>query len=57
VSHLGKHWRLPPTVLPEGDRLDLWVGDDRITTTPIDGAEALPGRFALPGLVDAPPES
>jgi imidazolonepropionase-like amidohydrolase len=46
-------WRLPPTVLPEGERRDLWVADGLITSDPIGGAESLPGRFALPGLVDA----
>jgi imidazolonepropionase-like amidohydrolase len=46
-------WRLPSTLLPEGERRDLWVADGLITPDPIDGAESLPGRFALPGLVDA----
>jgi imidazolonepropionase-like amidohydrolase len=45
--------RLPPTVLPDGDTRDLWVADCVFTTTPQDGAETLPGRYALPGLVDA----
>ena len=45
--------RLPPTVLPDGEDRDLWVSGGAITSRPQDGAEALPGRFALPGLVDA----
>jgi imidazolonepropionase-like amidohydrolase len=46
-------WRLPPTVLPDGQREDWWIGEGRLTREPIAGAEQLPGRFALPGLVDA----
>jgi imidazolonepropionase-like amidohydrolase len=46
-------WRLPATVLPDGERRDLWVRDGSLTSTPVDDAPALPGRFALPGLVDA----
>ncbi len=46
-------WRLPATVLPEGDAIDLWIADGRLSTAPVDGAELLPGRFVLPGLVDA----
>jgi imidazolonepropionase-like amidohydrolase len=46
-------WRLPAIVLPEGERRDLWVRDGSLTSTPVDDAPALPGRFALPGLVDA----
>lgn len=43
----------PPTLLPDGEQRDLWVAGGRLTATPVDGAEPLPGRFALPGLVDA----
>ena len=46
-------WLLPSTTLPEGDQQDLWVVDGRLTSRPVDGAEPLPGTFALPGLVDA----
>jgi imidazolonepropionase-like amidohydrolase len=46
-------WRLPPTHLTDGDERDLWIEDGRFTSRPIDGAEHLPGRFVLPGLVDA----
>ena len=46
-------WRLPSTFLPDGDERDLWVVDGSFSTTPVTGSEQLPGRFALPGLVDA----
>ena len=46
-------WRLPPTLLPDGERADWWIRDGKLTGSPADGAEQLPGRFALPGLVDA----
>ncbi len=52
-SAATEHWSLPPTLLPDGERRDLWVADGRLTTTPVGDAIALPGRFALPGLVDA----
>jgi imidazolonepropionase-like amidohydrolase len=40
--------------LPEGEPVDLWVSDDgRLVDYPVTGAESLPGRFVLPGLVDA----
>jgi len=31
----------------------VWIADGVFTTAPRDGAEPLPGRYALPGLVDA----
>lgn len=46
-------FRLPPTVLPDGDARDVWVANGTFTSRPVDGAEPLPGRYALPGLVDA----
>ena len=46
-------WRLPPNVLPEGDQRDLWIDGGCLTTVAVPNAESLPGRFALPGLVDA----
>jgi imidazolonepropionase-like amidohydrolase len=47
-------WRLPATLLPDGDEQQLWTSAaGRLTHEPVAGAEALPGRFALPGLVDA----
>jgi imidazolonepropionase-like amidohydrolase len=40
--------------LPEGDAVeDLWVDDAGRVSGPIDGTEALPGRFVAAGLVDA----
>ncbi len=46
-------WRLPSTQLPDGDERALWVVDGLLSSTPVDGAEVLPGQFTLPGLVDA----
>ncbi|HEX8026438.1 MAG TPA: amidohydrolase family protein [Candidatus Limnocylindrales bacterium] len=50
---MSETWRLPEVVLPDGDRRPLWIRDGRLTAEPIDHAAQLPGRFALPGLVDA----
>ena len=49
----AERWLLPSTILPDGDRRELWIADGRFSTAPVDGAERLPGKFALPGLVDA----
>jgi len=49
----GERWQLPPTLLPDGEATDLWIADGRLSAAPVDGAEILPGRFALPGMVDA----
>ena len=46
-------WKLPPIHLPAGEERDLWIDAGRFTATPVEGADPLPGRFALPGLVDA----
>jgi imidazolonepropionase-like amidohydrolase len=46
-------WRLPTIVLPDGGEDQLWISEDRLTRRPVDGAEPLPGRYVLPGLVDA----
>ena len=47
-------WRITATVLPDGDReQDLWVRDGTLTAVPQPDAEPLPGRYVLPGLVDA----
>jgi imidazolonepropionase-like amidohydrolase len=47
-------WRVRGVGLPDGDDLDAGVdGAGRWTPRPPVGAEPLPGRFALPGLVDA----
>ena len=42
------------TVLPDGEKKDLWLVGDRITCQPVDDAETISdGGFVLPGLVDA----
>lgn len=46
-------WQLPPVLLPDGEERPLWISDGRFTETPVPRAPVLPGRFALPGLVDA----
>ncbi|TYB40034.1 amidohydrolase family protein [Actinomadura chibensis] len=47
-------WRVDGVFLPGGDSGTGGVdGRGRWTPTPPDGAEPLPGRFVLPGLVDA----
>jgi imidazolonepropionase-like amidohydrolase len=47
-------FRVAATVLPDGGgRAELWTRDGRLTTTPQPDAEDLPGRYVLPGLVDA----
>jgi len=48
-----ERWKLPPTVLPDGDERDLWIADGSFSVAPVERAEILPGHFALPGLVDA----
>jgi len=51
---MSDRWRLHAVLLPEGgDPVDLWVSGGRLTAEPQDGAEELPGGWALPGLVDA----
>jgi imidazolonepropionase-like amidohydrolase len=47
-------WRIEATRLPEGEPVEAGItGSGRWTSQPPDGAERLPGRFVLPGLVDA----
>jgi imidazolonepropionase-like amidohydrolase len=46
-------WRLPGTLLPGGDDRQLWAADGMLTSEAPANAEPLPGRFTLPGLVDA----
>ncbi len=53
VAQSQERWRIPSTLLPEGEGQDVWIADGRFSLAPVDRAEALPGRFALPGLVDA----
>jgi len=47
-------WRVRAVRLPDADAVDAGItGGGRWTSRPTAGAEALPGRFILPGLVDA----
>jgi imidazolonepropionase-like amidohydrolase len=46
-------WRLPRLVLPDGEERRLWSADGVLTAEEIPGVRTLPGRFAMPGLVDA----
>lgn len=46
--------RITATVLPDGgERQSLWVRDGVLTGQPQPDAEEVPGRYVLPGLVDA----
>lgn len=45
--------QLSGTVLPEGERQDLWVVDGVISTEPVRDAEKVNGGWLMPGLVDA----
>src|SRR5262245_13708293 len=41
-------------LLPDDEVADLWLVGDRVTTTPVPGADTISdGGFVLPGLVDA----
>jgi imidazolonepropionase-like amidohydrolase len=47
-------WHIRAVMLPDGDGVeDVWLGAGGPSDRPMDGAEDLPGGFALPGLVDA----
>jgi imidazolonepropionase-like amidohydrolase len=48
-------WAVRAVQLPDGDRLvDLWVdAGGCLVTEPVPDAERLPGRYVVPGLVDA----
>jgi imidazolonepropionase-like amidohydrolase len=47
-------WRVRASLLPDGDRVDAGITErGQWTLQPATGAEDLPGRFILPGLVDA----
>ena len=48
-------WSVCAVPLPDGDRpVDLWVdAAGCLVTEPVAGAERLPGRYVVPGLVDA----
>ena len=45
--------RVDGVQLPEGHDATWWVDGGVLHDRPVDGAERLPGRFVLPGLVDA----
>ena len=45
--------KLSGVVLPDGERRELWVVDGLIRTEPVGDAEAVPGGWLMPGLVDA----
>ena len=47
-------WRVRASLLPDGDRVDAGITErGQWTLRPAAGAADLPGRFILPGLVDA----
>ena len=47
-------WHVRGVRLPSGDRTEeWWVDASGASAIPLAGAELLPGRFVLPGLVDA----
>jgi imidazolonepropionase-like amidohydrolase len=48
-----ERWRLPDLLLPEGDRRQWYAVDGIITAADPGDTKALPGRFVMPGLVDA----
>lgn len=49
----GVGWRVEGTWLPDGEPRTCWVSGGHLAEGPLDGAELLPGRFVLGGLVDA----
>ena len=51
----GMSWSVHAVPLPDGDRpADLWVDEAGcLTSEPVPAAERLPGRYVMPGLVDA----
>ncbi|WP_327030768.1 amidohydrolase family protein [Micromonospora sp. NBC_01740] len=47
-------WHVRGVVLPDDEVRDLWLVGDRVTFTPVAGAETIAdGGFVLPGLIDA----
>jgi imidazolonepropionase-like amidohydrolase len=46
-------YRVAGTVLPDGNQAELWTHRGLLSTAPVADAEDLPGRYVLPGLVDA----
>ena len=51
----GMSWSVHAVPLPDGDRpADLWVDEAGcLVSEPVPAAERLPGRYVVPGLVDA----
>ena len=50
---MAERWRFEGVRLPDGELDALWIADGLLRRGAVDGAELLPGRFVLPGLVDA----
>lgn len=50
---MAERWRFEGVRLPDGELDALWIADGLLRRSAVDGAELLPGRFVLPGLVDA----
>ncbi|HTG48800.1 MAG TPA: amidohydrolase family protein [Actinomycetota bacterium] len=48
-----ERWRFVGVRLPEGEPDELWSVDGHLQRRPGSDAEPLPGRYVLPGLVDA----
>jgi len=47
-------WHVRGVVLPDDEVRDLWLIDDRVSLSPVPGAQTVAdGGFVLPGLVDA----
>lgn len=50
---MSERWHAAGVQLPDGGDCAWWVADGVLHDTAVAGAETLPGRFVLPGLVDA----
>jgi imidazolonepropionase-like amidohydrolase len=50
---MRERWRFEGVRLPEGEADELWIVDGALARGAVADAGALPGRFVLPGLVDA----
>jgi imidazolonepropionase-like amidohydrolase len=50
---LTEAWQIHGTSLPDGEPCAWWVGDGVLSAVPVTGAQWLPGRYVVPGLVDA----
>ncbi len=54
VGQREPYWLVRAVALPDGTEVvERWLTSAGLVETPVPGAELLPGRFALPGLVDA----